>query len=91
MAHEYLNDTTDAMFREKITISNICIALAFYENVLNRGKFISQRWHFQNKMYEIEYGPSFMKGYFGTRKRELSASLRDKLFPLPLKEKKDKI
>ena len=81
MAYEYLNETTDAIFRQNNLATNeLYIAMMFYEYTLIQPKFRSQRFHFQ-KQLSIYY-PSYCTGYFNKRKSELLPEVRNKLYPL---------
>jgi len=73
MAHEYLNDLTDDLFkiiekeRNKITGFAVDAALAYYDRILDRAKYKSQKWYFQRKLFELSEG--FAIGCFKTRKK----------------------
>lgn len=82
MAHEYLNETTDAMFNQRnLNPDSLYIAMLFYEYTLNQPKFRAQRFYFQAKLCERH--PAYMHGYFFKRKTELSATVRNKLYTQP--------
>lgn len=72
MAYEYLDKTTDAMFdSHQMIITSIDIALAFYENVLMRPKFKSQKWYFQKRL--IKWNSSFAYGYLNSNRKHLNS------------------
>ena len=78
MAYDYLNDVTDDMFsNKKLNEFTLDIIMPFYERVLTKGKFVSQRWYFQRKMYELN--KAYFYGYFNKNRRQLSPELKDKL------------
>lgn len=93
MAYEYLNETTEAMFKQINSTGSISassygldIALCFYEHTLNRSKFKSQKWLFQK--YLFEWSSAFAYGYFKKSRAQLSPEMKNKMKDLDLRFEK---